>query len=239
VFKVKLPLATLFEAPTVGELSEVIRRQASASGLPQVPTQPADDTTRVLTEIWQRLLGVVHIEPNQNYFDLGGDSSLAVHLFAEIEKVFKVKLPLATLFEAPTVGELSEVIRRQASASGLPQVPTQPADDTTRVLTEIWQRLLGVVHIEPNQNYFDLGGDSILAVQLFAEIEKVFKVKLPLATLFEAPTVAQLAQILRREAPTSGWSPLVPIQPTGSRPPFFCVHGAGGGVLFYRALSRH
>ena len=239
VFKVKLPLATLFEAQTVGELAEVIRRQAPASGLPQVPIQPTDDTTRVLIEIWQRLLGVVHIESNQNYFDLGGDSSLAVHLFAEIEKVFKVKLPLATLFEAQTVGELAEVIRSQAPASGLPQAPIQPTDDTTRVLTEIWQRLLGVVHIEPNQNYFDLGGDSSLAVHLFAEIEKVFKVKLPLATLFEAQTVGELAEVIRRHAPApaSGWSPLVTIQPGGSRPPFFCIHGAGGEVLIYRDLA--
>ncbi|MGA3324724.1 MAG: non-ribosomal peptide synthetase [Terriglobia bacterium] len=206
----------------------------------QIPLRQTD-ATRQLTEIWQHLLGVNPIEPDQNYFDLGGDSSLAVRLFAEIEKVFKVRLPLATLFEAPTIGELSEVIRRQAPASGLPQVPIQPADDTTRVLTEIWQRLLGVVHIEPNQNYFDLGGDSSLAVHLFAEIEKVFKVKLPLATLFEAQTVGELAEVVRRysPAPASGWSPLVTIQPAGSRPPFFCFHGAGGEVLIYRDLAMN
>ncbi len=238
VFEVKLPLATLFEAQTVGQLSEVIRRQAPASGL-SVTIQPADDTIRAITEIWQRLLGVDSIRPDQNYFDLGGDSSLAVHLFSEIEKVFKVKLPLATLFEAQTIGELSEIIRRQAPPSGLSPVTIQPVDDTTRALTEIWQRLLGVVHIEPNQNYFDLGGDSSLAVHLFAEIEKVFKVKLPLATLFEAQTIEELAAVVRRHAPASvsGWSPLVTIQPAGSRPPFFCIHGAGGVVLIYRDLA--
>jgi thioesterase domain-containing protein/acyl carrier protein len=202
-------------------------------------TDAPNDTTQRLTEIWQRLLGLDHIEPDQNYFDLGGDSSLAVHLFAEIEKVFKVKLPLATLFEAQTVGALSEVIRRQAPTSGLSQVTIQPADDTTRALTEIWQRLLGVDHIEPDQNYFDLGGDSSLAVHLFAEIEKVFKIKLPLATLFEAQTVGELSEVVRRQAPASasGWSPLVTIQPAGSRPPFFCFHGAGGVVLIYRDLA--
>src|SRR5207245_3002862 len=113
-------------------------------------------------------------------------------------------------------------------------------DDTTAQLTRIWQELLGVEPIEADQNYFDLGGDSILAVQLFAHIQKVFQVKLPVATLFEAPTIEELVRILRRDtAPTSGWSPLVPIQPAGSRPPFFCVHGAGGNVLIYRDLSQH
>jgi len=68
---------------------------------------------------------------------------------------------------------------------------------------------------------------------------KVFKVKLPLATLFEAPTIHELAQVLRDEVPSTGWSPLVVIQPSGSRPPFFCVHGAGGNVLIYRELSQN
>ena len=69
-------------------------------------------------------------------------------------------------------------------------------DDTTRQLTRIWQELLGVESVGLDQNYFDLGGDSVLAVRLFAQIEKVFKVKLPLATLFEAPTI-------RRAGPNS------------------------------------
>jgi phthiocerol/phenolphthiocerol synthesis type-I polyketide synthase E len=106
-------------------------------------------------------------------------------------------------------------------------------------LTRIWQEILGIDTISPDQNYFDLGGDSSLAVQMFAQIEKTFKIKLPLATLYEAPTVEELSQILRGETAVSGWSPLVAIQVAGSRPPFFCMHGAGGTVLMYRDLSRH
>lgn len=111
-------------------------------------------------------------------------------------------------------------------------------DETTRQLTHIWQDLLGIRTIGLDDNYFDLGGDSPLAVQLFAQIDRIFKVKLPLATLFEAPTIRELTQILHREAHASGWSPLVSIQPFGSRPPFFCIHGAGGNVLIYRDLAR-
>ena len=111
-------------------------------------------------------------------------------------------------------------------------------DETTTRLTRIWQELLGIEPISPDQNYFDLGGDSPLAVHLFSRIEQEFKVKLPLATLFDAPTIAELAAILRREAASSGWSPLVAIQTGGSRPNFFCVHGAGGNVLIYRDLAR-
>ncbi|MGH9395914.1 MAG: thioesterase domain-containing protein [Terriglobia bacterium] len=112
-------------------------------------------------------------------------------------------------------------------------------DETTRKLVRLWQDLLGVGSIGLNENYFELGGDSILAVHLFAEIEKVFKVKLPVASLYETPTIEELAQVLRGEAAVAGWSSLVAIQPAGSRLPFFCMHGAGGNVLIYRDLARH
>ena len=101
-------------------------------------------------------------------------------------------------------------------------------DDIEGQLTHIWEDLLGVEQIGRDQNYFDLGGDSSLAVHLFVQIEKTFNIKLPIFTLFEAPTIAELAAVLRRDSAPAGWSPLVAIQPNGSRPPFFCMHGAGG-----------
>lgn len=106
-------------------------------------------------------------------------------------------------------------------------------------LVRIWQNLLSAETVGPYDNYFDLGGDSILAVHLFAEIEKAFRVKLPVSILFEAPTIEELAQIIERETPSSTWSSLVAIQKSGSRPPFFCIHGAGGNVLIYRDLAHH
>jgi acyl carrier protein len=101
----------------------------------------------------------------------------------------------------------------------------------TRQLTAIWQDLLGTQPISPDQNYFDLGGDSCLAVQMFAAIEKVLGTKLPLATLYDAPTIAELAALLASEASPTHWTSLVAIQPGGWRPPLFFFHGAGGNVL--------
>ncbi len=128
-------------------------------------------------------------------------------------------------------------IRHMSSAIPIAQ-HLAAENDATHKLTRIWEDLLSVRPIEPDQNYFDLGGDSLLAVQMFGEIDKVFQVKIPVATLFEAPTIAELVQILNREAPSSRWSSLVTIQPKGARPPLFCMHGAGGNVLIYRELSK-
>lgn len=111
-------------------------------------------------------------------------------------------------------------------------------DDLVMRLTAIWEQVLGVEHIAPDDNYFDLGGDSILGVQLFVRVEKEFRIKLPLASLFDAPTIQELSQLLRQER-SLAWSPVVPIQTSGARPAFFCVHPHGGNVLVYRTLSEH
>lgn len=106
-------------------------------------------------------------------------------------------------------------------------------------LIPLWEKALGVQPIGAKDHFFnDLGGDSLVAVRLFALIEQVFNQHLPLATLLQFPTVEQLAVILTQDK-TASWSSLVPIQTLGSNPPFFWVHGAGGNVLMYQKLARY
>ena len=105
-------------------------------------------------------------------------------------------------------------------------------------LLRIWQKVLGVQQIGVHDNFFDLGGHSLLAAQLFAQIEEAFGEGIPLAVLFEAPTIAKLAKCVRQEGVDVSWSSLVAIQPRGKLPPLFCVHGGGGNVLLYRDLAR-
>ena len=116
-----------------------------------------------------------------------------------------------------------------------------PQTDMERKLCELWQGLLHVERVGIQDNFFELGGHSLLAVRLFAQIEKIAGRKFPLVTLFQAPTVEQLARVLCRETPaTRVRSLLVPIQPQGSKPPLFLVHGAGGDVLWgYANLAAH
>jgi len=80
----------------------------------------ADDVASQLAHIWEKLLGVESVSIDENYFDLGGDSSLTIQLFVQIEKKFGVQLPIVTLFEAPTVSELANAIRQaKAGACGV------------------------------------------------------------------------------------------------------------------------
>ncbi len=113
-----------------------------------------------------------------------------------------------------------------------------PRDEVERSIAAIWEGLLGVNNLSIYDNFFDIGGSSLIAVSLFAQINKTFGQNLPLATLFEAPTIEQLASILRNEDWIPPWTSLVEIQSGGSRPPFFFIHAAGGNVLIYRDLAR-
>ena len=105
-------------------------------------------------------------------------------------------------------------------------------------LASIWQKILGVNKVSVRDNFFDLGGDSLLAAQLFARIEREFSCNIPLATLFQSATIEELAKIIDVKHEGPSWSSLVPIQTKGANPPLFLVHGAEGNVLLYRKLAN-
>jgi thioesterase domain-containing protein/acyl carrier protein len=118
-----------------------------------------------------------------------------------------------------------------------------PRNDFEEMLVGIWAEVLGVEQVGLDDDFFDLGGHSLVGVRLFAKIRKTYHVDLELAVLFEARTVRQLADVIRKaqqpaDAEQKTSSTLVPIQPNGSRTPFFCVHGVGGGVLNYEAIAK-
>jgi amino acid adenylation domain-containing protein len=117
--------------------------------------------------------------------------------------------------------------------------PTAPRDMLELQLTKLWEKVLGYHPVGLRDNFFDLGGHSLTAVRLFSELRQITGQSLPLSALFQAPTVEQLASLLREKGWSPRWSSLVPIQPGGSRSPFFCVHGGGGNVLVFRGLAYH
>jgi amino acid adenylation domain-containing protein len=132
--------------------------------------------------------------------------------------------------------------------SALPKPDQRPEVDPIRVaacdslelqLVDIWEKVLSIQPIGLDDDFFDLGGDSILGARLFRQIENRFGTRLPLATLFQVATIAGLANLLRKGGWCPKWSSLVAIQPEGSRPPLYCVHACGAHVFIYRPLVRH
>lgn len=137
-------------------------------------------------------------------------------------KLDRKRLPLPEMDDGP-----------KRNVSDIPQNALQ------RQLAYIWETSLGVRNIGIHDNFFDLGGHSLLAARVFSLIEQLLGLHLPLATLFQSPTIADLAKALEQAPDPRGWAILVPIQTRGSKPPFFCVHNFGGEVVNYAALSEN
>jgi len=108
--------------------------------------------------------------------------------------------------------------------------PRTPAE---RELCEMWRGLLKVDSVGIRDNFFELGGGSLIAAQLCRRIERTFRKTVSLASVFEGPTVEQLAQLVSCETASDRYVKIVPLQPKGSNPPFFCVcMFVGSGPIF-------
>src|SRR6266404_1439831 len=105
-------------------------------------------------------------------------------------------------------------------------------------LVEIWEEVLNTSPIGITDDFFQIGGHSLLAVRMMTMIRNRLKRTLPLASLFRNPTIANLAKLLAQPSDGSASSVLVEIQPEGDEVPFFCVHPVGGSVFCYADLAR-
>lgn len=114
-----------------------------------------------------------------------------------------------------------------------------PTNELERKLARIWEAILDKKPVGIRDNFFELGGHSLLAARLMHRIEQQLGQRLPLAALLQAPTIEQLSSLMSQGEGSSSWSSMVPLQPEGSRAPFFCIHGVGGNVLGFRDLAKH
>jgi amino acid adenylation domain-containing protein len=116
--------------------------------------------------------------------------------------------------------------------------PVAPRSELERRLATIWERELDIHPIGVQDDFFDLGVTSLAAATLFAAIEHELGNRLPLGAIFRAPTIEALAQLIGDAGAVSRWTSLIPIQPEGTRPPIFCVHGGAGTILHLAPLAR-
>jgi amino acid adenylation domain-containing protein len=114
-----------------------------------------------------------------------------------------------------------------------------PRDRLEVCLAAIWEDVLKQRPVGIRDDFFELGGDSILALELVSQVERVCGRRLPVSLLLEAPTVARQAEILRDASWSPAWPAIVALQPHGDRPGFFCAAGAGTDVLSLVELPRH
>ena len=175
--------------------------------------------------------------------DSGGDDNALRKRLARTLPAYLVPDRFEFLAELPRTGTgkvdrsaLSVAAGTRAASNGLASHPASesPAETESQVvpggslpaLREIWRSLLQTDRVAASDNFFDAGGHSLLGVQLLLEIEARLGRSLPLAVLFEAPTLGALAERIDQRASPSGLRCVSPVRAEGHLAPLFCVHGA-------------
>jgi aspartate racemase len=139
---------------------------------------------------------------------------------------------------------LPDLAPEQPAVETLVKAPNSPIQ---KQLAEIWSEALGIDHIGLDDNFFDLGGHSLSAVQITFRIQQVFEIDLPLQNFLGAPTISSLAaaleELMIEKAENGGgparWASLQAIHTGGTRPPLFCVHPNTLYDLRFQDLAAH
>jgi thioesterase domain-containing protein len=130
----------------------------------------------------------------------------------------------------------SSELHQQTAVMSPGAAPTTPIED---MVAAIWAEVLGRPNVGRHQDFFEMGGHSLLAARLVSQMSEIFRVKLPVRTIFEAPTVARLSEVIRdrmeqrRQAEPLAPNGLMELNKQGSRPPFIFLHAALEGDGFY------
>jgi thioesterase domain-containing protein len=174
-----------------------------------------------------------NLEYNPDLFD----ASTIQGILADFQKILQAitatpDLPLSAL---PSLGRSRRDDISVAEPPGAHRFVAPRTPEEARV-AEIWAKIMEVPEVGVTDDFFDIGGTSILAARMVLMVEREMGVRLDLSSVLAAPTVERLTQ---RICTASGSKPsqIVPLRPTGSKLPLFCIHAGGGHVLHYRELT--
>lgn len=183
------------------------------------------------------VLELPSVSADADFFDVGGQSILALRLITRLGEEFGVELPLQTLFEASTVRALSERLSTLASTTPELRTVILEGTDLEARLRGVWRSAVGSEPPEEGVRSAPLADAQVVA--LLARVRQEFGVAaegLSALAFRSDPTVPGLARALH-DALNPPQTLVVPLQPRGSRKPLFLIHAGGGYVFFYRALA--
>ncbi|MCY8633151.1 non-ribosomal peptide synthetase DhbF [Bacillus spizizenii] len=186
--------------------------------------------------------------------DQPGDKRLAAYVIpsledtidtAELRKYAAERLPdymvpsaFVTMKELPLTpnGKLDRKALPTPDFAVTGRGPRTPQEE---ILCDLFMEVLHLPRVGIDDRFFDLGGHSLLAVQLMSRIREALGVELSIGNLFEAPTVAGLAERLEMGSSQSALDVLLPLRTSGDKLPLFCVHPAGGLSWCYAGLMTN
>lgn len=212
----------LLKHPDVSQA--VVAARKGADGMDQlvayvIPSEFADNTVREFTQILRE-----HVRKALPAYMVPAH----IVLMDEFPLTANNKVNVKALPE-PSISEQTDI---EVDST------VEPPDTLTLQLLLLWRQVLGSQSIGVDDNFFESGGHSLKAIQLLSHVNTLVGKELPLATLFQAPTVSQLVKLLTQDGWEPTWRSLVAINPTGTKPPVFAVPGVGGNVLMFSHFAK-
>lgn len=144
-------------------------------------------------------------------------------------------------FPLTTSGKIDRQALAQLGTLAYTEAPSIKVAESPeeKLVAEIWENALGIPSIDITRDFFEIGGHSMIAVQVMTQLEKRTNIKLPISVLFEYPTIQGLAKYIRDKGGKNPWNSLVPIKPSGNKTPLYIVHGGGMNVMPFYAIAKH
>lgn len=215
------------------------------------PQSNQPSVAEVIANLWCEHFSIDEVNPEDNFFDLGGESLMALGLVDDINQAFDLSVAVNTLYEVPTLSALSEFVASQLPETSLPDKPKSTQD----MVNDLWLEHLNLQELNPDDDFFDLGGDSLIALGMIEDINNMFSTDISANILYDNPTLGKLSELVmsrqQQESakpvaakPTSApakhskFTPLVQLQQGTNEnlPPIFLVHAAGGGLILFSRL---
>ncbi len=179
----------------------------------------------------------------------GAEPLAQEHLIATVREHLRARLPehmVPAAFVVMHAFPLTPNGKVDKKALPAPEYRTQtlrahyvaPRGHLERVLAAIWSQRLAMPRIGVHDNFFEIGGHSLVAIQILEQVEQQLGGTLSLQALFQAPTIAEFAHLLEAGGAQMHWTNLSPIQPEGHKAPFFCVHGDEANYFLPRHLGN-
>ncbi len=209
----------------------------------------------LLTDLSQVLESMAD-DPWQSLTDLSPMTQSEINQAFESWAVKTENEPVRTSFTCQLEQQVEGTLVKAATSQGEESVP--PNSLLEKHLVHLWKKLLKVDRVDIHDSFFDLGGDSLRGAICIQQLQDALGETIPLATIFDVPTIYDLARYLERKhrsgvarflgttVPVNDAleevihpAALVPIHPKGSKPPLFCIHPAGGIVFPYYTLAPY
>jgi len=217
-----------------GEIEAALRRNSSVLDTAVVPRRTGDTTILVAyivargEECSEAALRAYlkealppHLQPQRLY------------LCDSIPRLPSAKLDMKVL----AARDAGMQAREEAACSSDSQSNSHGVNLVEDTISAIWCALLKRPRIDRDADFFDLGGDSLLTLELMLRLEEALGVELPVTMIYDYPTVASIARAIETEAAPE-FSPLVAIKTAGEGAPLFIVHGVGGNVMELFGFGR-